>query len=82
MQLAKIHGFAVIVLGVLLLGLQTMLYLTPKQVVSGPPKPPTAKVEHETYPAPGILGLVSLTAGAAIFATRRRADQPEAKDVE
>ena len=37
MQLAKIHGFAVIVLGVLLLGLQTMLYLTPKQVVSGPP---------------------------------------------
>jgi hypothetical protein len=80
MQLAKIHGFAVIVLGVLLLGLQTMLYLTPKQVVSGPPKP-TAKVEHETYPAPGILGLVSLAAGAAIFATRRRADQSEAKDV-
>jgi hypothetical protein len=49
-----------------------MLYLTPKRVVSGAPKPPAAKVEHETYPAPGILGLVCLTAGAAIFATRRR----------
>ena len=79
MQLGKIHGFALIVLGVILLGLQTMLYMTPKQVVIGPPESSTTRVEHETYPAPGILALVSLTAGVAILATRR-AGEPEARN--
>ena len=79
MQLGKIHGFALIILAVMLLGLQVMVYMTPKQVLTGPPEPSTMKVEHETYPVPGILGLVSLTTGAAILATRRRADEPEAK---
>ena len=79
-QLGKIHGFALIVLGVILFGLQAMLYMTPKQVVTGPPESPTTKVGHETYPAPGILGLVCLTAGVAILATRRRADELEAKN--
>ena len=35
-----------------------MLYMTPKQVVTGAPESPTTKVGHETYPAPGILELV------------------------
>lgn len=79
-QLGKIHGFALIALGVILFGLQAMLYMTPKQVVTGAPESPTTKVGHETYPAPGILGLVCLTAGVAILATRRRADELEAKN--
>jgi hypothetical protein len=79
-QLGKIHGFALIVLGVILFGLQAMLYMTPKQVVTGPPESPTTKVGHETYPAPGILGLVCLTTGVAILVTRRRADELEAKN--
>ena len=73
-QLGKIHGFALIALGVILFGLQAMLYMTPKQVVTGPPGSPTTKVGHETYPAPGILGSMCLTAGVAILVTRRRAD--------
>ena len=56
MQLGKIHGFALIILAVMLLGLQVMVYMTPKQVLTGPPEPLTMKVEHETYPVPGILG--------------------------
>ena len=79
MQLGKIHGFALIVLGAMLLGLQTMLYMTTKQVVTGPPGFSTTKLERETYPVPGILGIASLMAGVAILARRRRADESEAK---
>jgi hypothetical protein len=78
--LGMIHGLALIALGVMLFGLQAMFYMTPKQVVTGPPESPTTKVGHETYPAPGILGLMCLTAGVAILATRRRADELEAKN--
>jgi hypothetical protein len=79
-ELGKIHGFALIALGVMLFGLQAMLYMTPKQVVTGPPESPTTKVGHETYPAPGIIGLVCLTAGVVILVTRRRADEFEARN--
>ena len=79
-ELGKIHGFALIVLAVILFGLQGMLYMTPKQIVTGPLESPTTKVGHETYPAPGILGFVCLTAGVAILVTRRRADELEAKN--
>jgi hypothetical protein len=79
-ELGKIHGFALIALGVMLFGLQAMLYMTPKQVVTGPPESPTTKVGHETYPAPGIIGLMCLTAGVAILVTRRRADELETKN--
>jgi hypothetical protein len=37
MQLRKIDGFALIVLGAMLFGLQSMVYMTPKQVVTGTP---------------------------------------------
>jgi len=79
MQFGRFHGIALITLGVMLFGLQTMLYMTTKQVVTGPPEFLTTKLEHETYPVPGILGLVFLTAGVTILATRRRADELEAK---
>jgi len=62
MQFGRFHGIALITLGVMLLGLQTMLYMTTKQVVTGPPEFLTTKLEHETYPVPGILGIASLMA--------------------
>jgi hypothetical protein len=79
-ELGKIHGFALIALSVMLFGLQAMLYMTPKQVVTGPLESSSTKVGHETYPAPGIIGLVCLTAGVVILVTRRRADELEAKN--
>jgi hypothetical protein len=79
-ELGKIHGFALIALGVMLFGLQAMLYMTPKQGVTGPLESSSTKVGHETYPAPGILGLVCLTAGVTILVRRRRADELEARN--
>jgi hypothetical protein len=79
-ELGKIHGLALIALGVMLFGLQAMLYMTPKQVVTGPLESSSTKVGHETYPAPGIIGLVCLTAGVVILVTRRRGDEIEARN--
>jgi len=79
MQFGKIHGVALAVLGAILLGIQAMLYMTPKEVVSGPTESSIPQVEHKTIPVAGILGIVALIAGIAIFATGRRADEPEAK---
>ena len=63
-----------------MLGIQAMLYVTPKKVVVGATESSTPKVEHKINPVPGILGLASLTAGVGIFVTKRRADEPEAKN--
>ena len=79
MQFGKIHGIALAVLGAILLGAQVMFYVTPTKVVSGPAESSTPKVEHKTNPVAGILGVVSLIAGVAIFVTGRPADEPEAK---
>jgi ribose/xylose/arabinose/galactoside ABC-type transport system permease subunit len=79
MQFGRFHGIALITLGVMLLGLQTMLYMTTKQVVTGPPEFLTTKLEHETYPVP-ILGIASLMASVAIRATLRRAEESVAKN--
>jgi LPXTG-motif cell wall-anchored protein len=35
---------------------------------------------QKTNSVSGILGVASLIAGVAVFATRRRADEPEAKN--
>ena len=80
-QFGRFHGISLIVLALMLFGLQTMLYMTTKQVVTGPPGFSTTKLEHETYPVPGILGIASLLAGVVILAMCRRADEPEAKTV-
>ena len=80
MQFGKIHGVALAVLGVILLGIQAMLYVRPKEVDSGPSESSTPKAEHKTSPVVGILGVLSLVAGAAVFATARRADEPESKN--
>ena len=79
MQFGKIHGVALAVLGAILLGVQAMLYMAPQKVVSGSTESSIPKVEHKANPVAGILGMVALFAGVAIFARGRRADEPEAK---
>jgi hypothetical protein len=79
MQFGKIHGIALAVLGAILLGIQVMFYFAPNKVVTGPTESSMPRKEHITNPVTGILGIVSLIAGIAIFATGRRADEPEAK---
>jgi hypothetical protein len=76
MQFGKIHGLALAILGVVMLGLQAWFYMAPNKVISGTTEAVTPKVEHRTNPAAGILGVISLVAGVG---TRRKADEPETK---
>jgi hypothetical protein len=78
MQFGKIHGVALALLGAILLCIQAILYMAPRQVVRGPTQSSLPNVETKTNPVVGILGVVSLVAGVAVFATGRRADEPEA----
>jgi hypothetical protein len=79
MQFGKIHGLALAILGVVLLGLQAWFYVAPNKVIRGVTEAVIPKVEHRTNPGAGILGVISLIAGVGIFVTRRKADEPETK---
>ena len=75
MQFGKIQGLALVVLGIVLLGIQVVFYMTPTTVISGPTAASQAE-HHKVSPFVGIIGLVSLVAGAAIIATANRRDEP------
>jgi hypothetical protein len=77
MQFGKISGLALIVLGILLCGLQAVLFVTPKKDRQAPETP--AIEEHRPSSLPGLVGAGSLIAGIAILATARRRDEPERK---
>jgi hypothetical protein len=79
MQFGRMHGIALAVLGFILLGIQGMLYMPTGKVPIGGSASSSPVVEHKTDPIAGILGIAFLLAGAAIFATRRQADEPEVK---
>jgi len=79
MQFGKIHGIALALLGIILLGIQGILYMPTGKVPTGGSASSSPVVEHKTKPVLGMLGIGFLFAGAAIFFTRRRADEPEAK---
>jgi hypothetical protein len=79
MQFGKIHGIALALLGVILLGIQGVLYMPTGKVPIAATGSSLPAAEHKTNPVAGILGIAFLFAGAAIFFTRRRADEPEAK---
>jgi hypothetical protein len=74
-----IHGLALAILGVVLLGLQAFSFMAPAKVISGITEAARPKVEQRTDPAAGIVGVISLIAGVGIFVTRK-ADEPEAKN--
>jgi hypothetical protein len=76
MQFGKLHGIALTILGILLLVFQATLYMSPTKVASGP-EPRT--VEQRTNPVPGIVGIVSLFSGIAVFLTAQRRDEPQPK---
>jgi len=79
MQFGKVQGIALMVLGIILIGIQAMLAVprTPAGA-AGEAAPKTA--ETKTSIVPGIVGAISLIGGIAIFATARRTDEPPPKD--
>src|ERR1700730_15771037 len=75
MQFGKIHGIALAIVGIVLVGIQTVYYMMPTNVISGP----TAVAQtahHAVNPLVGIVGLISLL-GGAIVATANRRDEPD-----
>jgi hypothetical protein len=81
MQFGRIHGIALIVLGVILIGLQFNLALASKNGPPQPVAPSSVTVQphddaHRFGPLAGIIGGVSLVAGIAVFATAHRRDEP------
>jgi hypothetical protein len=79
MQFGKIQGIALMVLGIILLGIQAMLAV-PKTPSSASTEAAPNPVESKTSVVPGIVGAISLIGGIAIFATARRSDEPPPED--
>lgn len=78
MQFGRIHGLALIILGVILIGFQFNLALSDKRDVSSEPGAAVQTRSNNFGPLAGIFGGVSLVAGIAVFATARRRDDPDA----
>ena len=82
MQFGRIHGIALIVLGLLLIGVQIAFAFSGKDAVSTSPHPdPTSATIQEPQPhrlglLVGIVGACSLLGGSLVFATARRRDEP------
>jgi hypothetical protein len=79
MQFGKIHGIALAILGIVLLGIQTVYYMMPTNVISGPTAV-SQTAHHAVNPLIGVVGLISLTAGVVIAATAQRRDEPDRKN--
>ena len=79
MQFGKIHGIALAILGIVLLGIQTVYYMMPTNAISGPTAV-SRTAHHAVNPIFGIIGVISLVVGAAIIATASRRDEPDRKN--
>lgn len=79
MQFGKIHGIALVILGIVLLGIQTAYYMMPTNVISGPTGV-SQTPHHAVSPLFGIVGLISLLVGAAMVVTANRRDEPDRKN--
>jgi hypothetical protein len=81
MQFGRLHGIALIVLGLLLIGVQLTFAFGGRPDVNPSEHPQpiavTARQPHRLGPLAGIIGTVSLAAGLGIFATAHRRDEPD-----
>jgi hypothetical protein len=80
MQFGKIQGLALAALGIILLGLQVMYYLTPSPGTINGPTEVSRTAHHAVSPLFGIIGLISLVVGVAIVVTASRRDEPSRKN--
>ena len=79
MQFGRIHGIALAILGIVLLAIQTVYYMMPTNVISGPTAV-SQTAHHTVNPLIGIVGLISLLVGVAIVLTANRRDEPDRKN--
>jgi hypothetical protein len=79
MQFGRLHGIALAILGIVLLGIQMVYYMMPTNVVGGPTAV-SKTVNHAVHPLFGIVGLILLLVGVGITATANRRDEPDRKN--
>lgn len=79
MQFGRIHGIALAILGIGLLGIQTVYYMMPTNAVTDPTAL-SQTAHHAVNPLIGIIGLVLLLVGVAIVATANRRDETDRKN--
>jgi hypothetical protein len=79
MQFGRIQGIALMVLGLILIAMQVTIIM-PKTPASAPSEAATKMVETKTSYLPGIVGVISLIAGVAVFTTARHNDEPPPED--
>ncbi len=79
MQFGKIHGIALAILGIILLGVQTAFYMMPTNAITDRTAL-SQTAHHAVNPLIGIIGLVLLLVGVAIIATASRRDEPDRKN--
>ena len=81
MQFGRIHGVALIILGLILIGLQLNLAFANRSQVPQVGQPSAVTVQpHDANrfgPLAGVIGAASLVAGIAVFVTARRRDEPD-----
>jgi len=82
MQFGRIHGIALIVLGLILIALQVDLTLANKRDIHPPVMGdrPVQMRAHGLGPLAGFVGGASLIAGFAIFFTTQWRDEPDPKN--
>jgi hypothetical protein len=78
MQFGRIHGIALVVLGIVLFAVQGILSMMPK-LRDVPTESSSSTMEHKTTPLPAIIGAASLVVGGALLVMSRRRDEPDAK---
>ena len=80
MQFGRLYGSCLILLGIILCVLQAVRYIAPPNKDTAPSPTETRTVtrtEHVATSLPAIVGVGSLLAGIALFATARRKDEPD-----
>jgi hypothetical protein len=79
MQFGKVQGIALMVLGIILIGIQATLAV-PRTPAGASAEAAPKTAETKTSIVPGIVGAISLIGGIAVFATARRTNEPPPKD--
>jgi uncharacterized membrane protein len=76
MQFGKVHGIALLVLGFLLILVQGVISMSPRQDASTPARNMTQNVEGKISFAPGIFGALLVFGGIWIVYSAKRRDEP------